>query len=167
MCILFFRLGYDVGQWLTHTDTRISFCKKKTFKLHLHAIMKSQNAFLLDESCESPLKNCCDCTIGGVIYGNSWLADTLPAIAEAAGIVGCLPSTESNRLCCEPRRDNVSPLVPFVSAIALLVDGAAVERVPLPSVTLSCAYGCSAGRTLSYACEGERTRAYGELQSSA
>lgn len=48
--------------------------------------MGKKNQDLLEESCESPLKYCCGCTIGGVIYGSSWLADTLPAIADAAGM---------------------------------------------------------------------------------
>lgn len=88
-------------------------------------------------------------------------------MADAAGITGCLPSMESSRLCWEPRRDNDSSLAPLVSVIALLVDAVVAERFPLPSVPLTWAYGCSAGRTLSYACDGDRTRAYGELQSSA
>lgn len=162
--ILFFRLSYDISQWLANTDTGVPFCKGRI--LLISTVLRIWIKFLLDESCESPLKNCCDCTIGGVIYGSSWLADTLPAIADAAGITGCLPSIVSNRLCWEPRRDSDSPLIPFVSLIALLVEADGVDRLA-PSAPLSCAYGCSAGRTLSYACDGERTRAYGELQSSA
>lgn len=43
--------------------------------------------YVLEESWESPLKCCWVWTIGGVIYGNSWLAETRPAIAEAAGMI--------------------------------------------------------------------------------
>lgn len=44
-------------------------------------------SYSLDESCESPLKCCCGGAIGGVMYGSSWLADILPAIADAADTV--------------------------------------------------------------------------------
>lgn len=66
----------------------------------------------LDESCESPLKCCVGgCTIGGVMYGSSWLADTRPAIADAAAMFSWLtaaPPPPPNKLSLEPRRDEPS-----------------------------------------------------------
>lgn len=50
----------------------------------LYIIQNYVQVFLLDESWESPLKLACG--TGGVIYGNSGLAASTPATAEAAGI---------------------------------------------------------------------------------
>jgi hypothetical protein len=63
----------------------------------IHGMQQLDNNSL--ESWESPLKFTCSCCggfisgagSGGVMYGNSWLADTQPAIAVAAWMFGTEP----------------------------------------------------------------------------
>lgn len=83
-----------------------------------------------------------------------------------------LPSIVSNRLSRELRRDNESLSLGLLFSASRLLFAIAVAdvdgRLPLSPTALTWAYGCSAGRTLSYGwCWRDRTRAYGELQSSA
>lgn len=61
--------------------------------------------------------------------------------------------------------ESSSPRLLLAALTLLLAD--VVGRFSFSSADLAiCAYGCSsAGRTLSYACVVERTRAYGELSS--